>query len=268
MPNSILLTLMHGMGILTLLTTASANAASVDLEWQRLGSGSDENFAVSDSWSLTGEHQALLFSAEQRLYHFSQNSSIYTHINPGVQYLASLNDEWSLWPSLRVRLGFRDSINSQAITYNPQFALIRQGKGNIAWVGGVGMLLHDTENVLYPVIGLVFTEEDASRWSGNLTIPQAKISYRLNDTWYLDAGLKWQTRFYSQQDSNVPVIKHQDILPSFGVRYALADEVSFSAQVTYSLEREVRLYDQSQQRVATLEPASKAGLMVGVHWVF
>lgn len=262
---------MAARGLLSVacLLPFAATAQSVDLNWQKLGAGTSNDYASSQSFSLKSEYQALLFDVEHRRYHTDSGNIGFTHMNPGVQYLASLNEDWHLWPTFRVRIGFSNNINSSAFTYNPQLALIRNRTNGTAWVAGVGSLVHDAKSVIYPVIGVVFTDSYNGRWSGNITIPEAEVSYQLTDSWSIDAGLKWQTRFFANQISSVrpmATLYQQDIIPSVGARYQLTESVSFSAKATYTLQRRIRLYNQQGQLLETFKPNNEAGVLLGFHW--
>lgn len=254
----------------------NAFAQSLEFEWQHTGGSStgdssDASLSSFQQFTLRSEYQALLFDAEQRHYRHPQQSLRLTQLSPGLQYFTELNDKWAIWPRLMVRIGYEETITSDSLTYNPQLAMLRQLSPDITLVLGAGALLHTTENQYYPVIGLVLGNNPDSRWSGNLAIPQSLIAYRLTDNWYGEFALKWQTRYYqlhSALPDNAYFLKHQDVLPSAGIRFDSGNSVQISARLHYALQRKVRLFDQQAHWLEQQTPDSKLGVMLNLTFSF
>lgn len=215
---------------------------------------------------MEAEYGPLLLNLEHRDFHSPGPDNSFNHVAPGVQYLATINEQWAIWPLLYVSAGYQRSITSNSLTYNPQLAGIRQINSDIAWVIGGGILRHTTESVYYPVIGLIWLPDSDSRWFGNLTIPDAQVGYRIDDNWRLLAGLKWQTRFYQadRDSSDTYYFKQQDVMSSLGIGYQFNSFGTLNFELQMPLQREVKIFDGQTQQIDSFKPDQKLGMKLSL----
>ncbi|MCC5879991.1 MAG: hypothetical protein JJU03_08880 [Idiomarina sp.] len=272
------LSYLHSIALLGFLCGAlpihQVNAQSIELEWQQTASGKQGNLSQFDQYAVRGDFQVALLGLERRNYHSgntgAQSVSNLDHLKVGVQYYTEITNDYALWPRMQIMAGYDEHISSDSLTYNPQLVGIRHITDDISIVAGAGALLHTAQNQYYPVFGLVWEQSERSRWSGNITVPQGDIAYRLNDQWLAEAGLKWQTRYYqtSKNLAESAFIRTQDILLSFGSRTHFNSGMRLSARLTYALQRDVRLYT-SDTNVRTSEsPASGMGFRLVIGYDF
>jgi len=89
-----------------------------------------------------------------------------TRIAPGLQYYYKPNEKWGVWPKFVAIAGFENSISAKSWTYNPQVVGFYMPTQKLTLYGGVGMLYHPVDSIVYPALGVAWNMKSREGLSG------------------------------------------------------------------------------------------------------
>lgn len=189
-----------------------------------------------------------------------------TRIAPGLQYYRKFDERWAIWPKLSAIAGFEDGISSKSWTYNPQVVGLYTTEQKISFYGGLGVLYHSVDSVVYPVLGVAWNTKKKRGLSGAVGVPEAMVRYGFNERVALKIDFQFDTRFYQIDGvSTERYIKIEDILTGFKVEYELGKGLVLSLGGRFYFGQELTVYghDENELRSNDLDGSWSGLLGVG-----
>jgi hypothetical protein len=270
----------------TELERASGQALKTQLGVERLEyadiDGSDASFART-RYSAGLRWKILLLEVEHDEYDWRDGAQYsgrqgakpwdsLTAIAPGLQYYHVMESGWSLWAKFKAIAGFEDSVRSKSWTYNPQLIGFYPFNERFTLYGGVGMLYHPVDTIVYPVIGVNWNKDASTGFSGAIGIPETMVRYRFNS--YLAARLDFEfdLGIYSLEKDNALAeqgfIKNEDMILGLHLEYEPVDQLRISLGLRRFFGRSFTVYDRQENELRSDDVDQAWSIIGGVSYWF
>ena len=235
-------------------------------------------FAVGLEW------QFLLFDIDHREYNWENNLTLdgdpgidhtwksLTRIAPGLQYYQKFGEKWGVWPKLVAIAGFEDEISSHPWTYNPQVIGFYMPTRQITIYGGLGMLCHTVESVVYPVLGVAWNMETKNGLSGAVGFPETMLRYGFNERVALKMDFEYDIRYYHLADDNNLTsggyIKTEDLIPGLYIEYEPIKELILRFGIRRYFGRKLTVFDDQENELTSNDVSESSAYLLGVDYKF
>lgn len=229
------------------------------------------------------EWQFLLFDIDHREYEWEDSACFgsdpgvdlwetLTRIAPGLQYYHKFDEKWGVWPKFVAIAGFEDDISSQSWTYNPQVVGFYMPTQGMTLYGGVGMLYHPVDSIVYPVLGVVWNMESKEGLSGAVGFPETMVRYGFNERVALKMDFQWDIRFYRlAEDNNLApeeYVKIEDLIPSLQLEYEPIKGLTLSFGVRQYFGRKLTVFDHEENELTSNDVSESWAYLLGVDYQF
>ena len=227
--------------------------------------------------------QFLLFDIDHREYEWEKSEyfgsdegkdpwETLTRISPGLQYYYKLNGKWGIWPKVVAIAGFEDDISAKSWTYNPQVVGFYMPTQQITLYGGVGMLYHPVNSIVYPALGVAWNMKYREGLSGAAGFPETMLRYGFNERTALKMDFQWDIRFYSLAgDNNLApegFIEIEDITYSLQLEQKLFKELTLSLGVRRYAGRKLTVFDHAENELTSNDVKATWAYLLGIDCQF
>jgi len=225
----------------------------------------------------------LLFDIDHREYEWEKSASFdnnpkiepwqtLTRIAPGLQYYHKFNEKWGVWPKFVVISGFEDEISSQSWTYNPQVIgtyILTQG---MTIYGGLGMLYHTVDPLVYPVLGVAWNMKSKDGLSGTVGFPKTMIHYGFNERVALKMDFQTDIRFYQLAEDNdwasEGYVKTEDLKLSLQIEYKPKMGVTLFFGGRQYFGRKLTVFDHQKNELTSNDVSGSLAFFLGIDYQF
>lgn len=268
------------LGLSSLAVAAPSFHASVDTMFSNDADIEGTNSSVqttSVGFSLSNENFTLAYKNSN--YDFSGGIDPFSSLH---KLTFDMRHEDYFATNLKYYLGltlgtlFEDDISlSDSYTLSPRAALGWTFMNGWTLYGGAYANLNAADNIFLPIVGLKIGEYSDLGWSGAIAYPETKVQYRFNkslaadltyltvcDTYYISNSVdrhgKDTDGFYREEAQGA----------SLGVTYSFSNTMHLSGGVFTYFDREFKFYDNSGNKVLTLDADDNAGAYARLSFSF
>jgi hypothetical protein len=191
-----------------------------------------------------------------------------TRIAPGLRYSHNFGSGWGGWAKFVAIAGFENSIRAKSWTYNPQLIGFHTLSGRTKLSGGLGMLYHSTDTVLYPVLGVAWIENESAGYSGALWFPSTMVRYCFNGHLSMKLDSEWDIRHYSHRQDNAFIsrdtVENVDNIPGLHLEYEPVEQMRLSLGVRRFLGRSITVFDHHDRELRSTDVDPAWSVIAGV----
>jgi hypothetical protein len=242
----------------------------------------DASFGYTES-SVGLDAQLVFLNVDYREYDWKDSSSFggrpgidpwktLTRIAPGLQYFKKFNEKWAVWPKVAAIAGFEDEISSDSWTYNPQVVGLYMYTKQMTIYGGLGMLYHPIESVVYPVLGVAWNMDSKDGISGAVGFPETMLRYGFSEKLALKMDFQWDIRYYRLADDNDLAsggyVKIEDLIPGLQIEYEALKGLTFRLGVRRYLGRKLTVFNSKENELTSNDVSDSSAYLLGVGYKF
>ncbi|MEC4684467.1 MAG: hypothetical protein VST71_01875 [Nitrospirota bacterium] len=227
--------------------------------------------------------QFLLLDIDHRKYDWEKSEyfgsdqgkdpwEILTRIAPGLQYYYKPNEKWGVWPKFVAIAGFEDDISAKSWTYNPQIVGFYMPTQQLTLYGGVGMLYHPVDSIVYPALGVAWNMKSEEGLSGAVGFPETMLRYGFNKRVALKTEFQWDIRFYRlAEDNNLApggFVEIEDTTCTIQLEHKPFKGLTLSLGIRRYFGRELTVFDHTENELTTNDVSDSWAYLLGIDYQF
>ncbi len=118
---------------------------------------------------------------------------------------------------------YEENISSKAWSYNPQLVGFFIASSQKTYYGGLGLLYHVVDSLVYPVLGVAWNTQSRKGFSLSLRLPETMLRYGLNEQLAVKLDFEIDVRIYHlATDSSIVsggYFRAENMTPGFTLEY-------------------------------------------------